>query len=759
MHLVLLRGSLSIVIFLSTFIGVQTQLAFPAVAAVATCAEGGTCVVGDIGPGGGTIFYVSSSNFNCGPLGYNLCQYLEVAPNTWSGGSADPTASWSDIGYQSSDITSIPNLSNAAGESKGIGKGYIFSKAQVAQGNSSSSAVGYARSYSGGGLSDWYLPTITELNQLCKWSHGNAWVSDETLCSGSTITNGGFSAARYWSSTEIGATSAWRQDFGDATQWAASKDLSLSVRPIRAFRGGASSCAMGGACVIGDIGPGGGFVFFVTGSQLTVTGASCSTQCKYFEVAPPTWYGGSSDPLMSWSGNTSSSIPGALPEGLGKGASNTLAMIASNSQSGTAATASAAYRGGGKSDWFLPSLAELSPLTTFAANGGSFSTGFYWSSSEYLATSARIQSLSGGGGGSATKSSALLVRPIRVFGQTSCALGTRSDGSNCEVGDLGPGGGTIFYASATSFLCGTYLSANCNYLEAAPNTWSGGTADSGQTWAGAVSGAGTYRGGGYSDWYISHRIEIPYLYLAQYIVGGIQLSSYWTSEDTSLQAGEAWAFYMNTGWPIGHTKNNSGPYGRPIRGFRIPPQSRTIAIDTSSLSTTYSVIETPTALSASPSAGAGTKTFSSSTTSICTIHSTTGAIILKAVGTCRLSVSIADDGTYAAATNTYVFTVTKASSAIAFQLSGGINSLTYRTPTTIALNSSVTGKISLKANGKFVSGCINLVITTSRTCVLKVSSRGQVALHVIFTPTNTTIYSATSTPIINIPVKNRTTLR
>jgi len=759
MHQVVLRGSLSLVIFLSTFIGVQAQLVVPAVAAAATCAEGGICVVGDIGPGGGTIFYVSSSSFNCGPLGYNLCQYLEVAPNTWSGGSVDPTASWADIGYQSTDVTNIPNITNAAGESKGIGKGYSYSNSQVAQGNSSSSAVAIARTYSGGGLSDWYLPTITELNQLCKWSHGNTWVSDETLCSGTTITQGGFSAERYWSSSEIGATSAWQQNFGDSVQWAASKDLSLRVRPVRAFRGGASSCAMGGACVVGDTGPGGGIVFYVAGSQLTVTGSPCSPRCKYFEVAPQTWYGGTTDPLMSWSGNTSSSIPGALPYELGKGASNTLAIIASNSQSGTAATASAAYRGGAQADWFLPSSAELSALYDFALKGGTFSSGDYWSSTENLSTSARIQSLTGGGGGSTTKGTALRVRPIRAFGQTSCALGTRSDGSSCEVGDLGPGGGTIFYASTTSFLCGTYLSSNCNYLEAAPNTWSGGTADSGQTWSGAISGAGIYRGNGYSDWYISHRIEIPNLYLAKYVVGGIQLSSYWTSEDTSLQVGEAWAYYMNTGGPIGHTKNNSGPYGRPIRGFRIPPQSRTIAIDTSSLSGTYSVIETPTALSASPSAGAGTKTFSSSTTSICTIHSTTGVITLKAVGICRLSVSIADDGTYAAATNTYVITVTKASSAIAFQLSGGINSLTYRTPTTIALNSSVTGKISLKANGKFVSGCINLVITTSRSCVLKVSSHGQVSLQVIFTPTNTAIYSATSTPTVNVPVKNRTSLR
>jgi hypothetical protein len=216
---------------------------------------------------------------------------------------------------------------------------------------------------------------------------------------------------------------------------------------------------------------------------------------------------------------------------------------------------------------------------------------------------------------------------------------------------------------------------------------------------------------------------------------------------------------MNTGWPIGNTKINSGAYGRPIRGFRIPPQSRTIVIDASSLLGSYSLVETPTALSATVSAGAGTKTFSSLTTSICTIHSTTGVIVLKAVGTCRLSVSIADDGTYAAVTNTYNFSVTKASPTVTLELSSGIRSLTYRTPTTITLFSATAGKISLKANGKAVSGCTNLAITTSRTCTFKSSSRGQVFLNVNFTPTNSSSYLAISTPVTSIPVLNRTARR
>ena len=36
------------------------------VKANATCAQGGACVVGDIGPGGGVVFYVAPTTFACG---------------------------------------------------------------------------------------------------------------------------------------------------------------------------------------------------------------------------------------------------------------------------------------------------------------------------------------------------------------------------------------------------------------------------------------------------------------------------------------------------------------------------------------------------------------------------------------------------------------------------------------------------------------------------------------------------------------------
>lgn len=51
------------------------------------CAAGGPCARGDVGPGGGIVVYDAGS---VQPWG----RYLEIAPNGWSGSSADPEAAW-----------------------------------------------------------------------------------------------------------------------------------------------------------------------------------------------------------------------------------------------------------------------------------------------------------------------------------------------------------------------------------------------------------------------------------------------------------------------------------------------------------------------------------------------------------------------------------------------------------------------------------------------------------------------------------------
>ncbi len=59
---------------------------------------------------------------------------------------------------------------------------------------------------------------------------------------------------------------------------------------------------------------------------------------------------------------------------------------------------------------------------------------------------------------------------------------TNSIQSGYELGDTGPGGGTIFYVALSPFACGPTRSATCTYLEAAPSGWNGG-AEPSRTWA------------------------------------------------------------------------------------------------------------------------------------------------------------------------------------------------------------------------------------------------------------------------------------
>ena len=212
-------------------------------AAPATCATGGACVVGGTGPGGGIVFYVQATGtFACGATLASQCKYLEVAPNTWNGGVADPTKLWAVDANKTSDIATITDDSPAYNNALGIGLGYKNSLAIVNQGNDTTTAAGAARAYGGGSKSDWYLPTTAELNLLCQWAR-NVAQSVTTRCTGGTLNtgtgaSGGFSSNYYWSSSELYNLESWYQDFttvGGGRQMNQAKYQSYYVRPVRAF--------------------------------------------------------------------------------------------------------------------------------------------------------------------------------------------------------------------------------------------------------------------------------------------------------------------------------------------------------------------------------------------------------------------------------------------------------------------------------------------------------------------------------------------
>ena len=126
----------------------------------------------------------------------------------------------------------------------GIGLGYKNSLAIVAQqgvynASSNNYAAGAARAYAGGTMSDWYLPTTVELNQMCKWAKGVAFTSIATVCTGGTINTGvgaaGFVANYYWSSSEYMTNYAWYHFFYNGSQGSSGKTMTFYVRPVRAF--------------------------------------------------------------------------------------------------------------------------------------------------------------------------------------------------------------------------------------------------------------------------------------------------------------------------------------------------------------------------------------------------------------------------------------------------------------------------------------------------------------------------------------------
>jgi len=171
-----------------------------------------------------------------------------------------------------------------------------------------------------------------------------------------------------------------------------------TVAPTTTVRTDTRSCAQGGTCVVGDVGPGGGKVFYVEpATYFTSVGSACGSACRYLEAARYGWSTATSpggqtncegtgtatvDPKCAWSGVVARI--GRTGLRIGQGYGNTSEMIAQNGTAGYAATVARAYQGGNKTDWFLPSIFELIALrrSSVATYRNGFADMSYWSSSE-----------------------------------------------------------------------------------------------------------------------------------------------------------------------------------------------------------------------------------------------------------------------------------------------------------------------------------------------------------------------------------------
>lgn len=183
-----------------------------------------------------------------------------------------------------------------------------------------------------------------------------------------------------------------------------------------------TDCASGGACAIGDKGPGGGIVFYDKGSV--------SNGWRYMEIAPSGWYSGvpvgdpgmysSPSVLIEW-GCTNTSVAGASGTAIGTGKTNTAAIIAANCGPQTAGHKVAAklaseYTGGGYSDWFLPSFDEIVEVYNQQDSVPDLTKNDdYWTSTQTSSTTAYGLNIGASYMISGNKYSTNMVRPIRSF--------------------------------------------------------------------------------------------------------------------------------------------------------------------------------------------------------------------------------------------------------------------------------------------------------------------------------------------------------
>jgi hypothetical protein len=125
-----------------------------------------------------------------------------------------------------------------------------------------------------------------------------------------------------------------------------------------------------GACTgdtyeIGDTGPAGGIVFYITDGGLHGLEAAPADQSSEVE----------------W-GCYGKAINGADGTAVGTGTQNTADILADCSESGVAAKVAKNYSLNGYVDWFLPSVDELNLLYQQRAVVGGFYNDIYWSSTE-----------------------------------------------------------------------------------------------------------------------------------------------------------------------------------------------------------------------------------------------------------------------------------------------------------------------------------------------------------------------------------------
>jgi hypothetical protein len=161
--------------------------------------------IGDTGPGGGIVFYVDLNGFTMTDTG-ETAYYLEAAPE-----NMPRTLAWASSRFTS---TSIPGTGIAIGTGR-------QNTALILAIDANAPAALACRNYSNNGLTDWFLPSRDELNQLYR----------------NRASVGNLGTSWFWSSSQGNNNhlAALIQNFGGGNQLGSFKDYEYLVRAVRAF--------------------------------------------------------------------------------------------------------------------------------------------------------------------------------------------------------------------------------------------------------------------------------------------------------------------------------------------------------------------------------------------------------------------------------------------------------------------------------------------------------------------------------------------
>jgi hypothetical protein len=215
-----------------------------------SCADGGSCAVGDTGPGGGVVVYVSATPITLQGAGKTVTR-IEMAPNSWGGATypTDPALQMCEpyngggplwTGSKPGGWSGYSNVSLPSGLGYGLSntnKLLTYNTATVSCALGSQ-AASVARNYSGGGFNDWFLPSADELNIICRYAN-TLDMTSTAACTAGTVRPGFISTANpnWWSSSIYGSQENVTIRIRNATgAYSHSSQSNVSsIRPIRMF--------------------------------------------------------------------------------------------------------------------------------------------------------------------------------------------------------------------------------------------------------------------------------------------------------------------------------------------------------------------------------------------------------------------------------------------------------------------------------------------------------------------------------------------